>query len=119
VIDLSSSSDEEDFFVDTSRDFEFVQQLYDELNRDFLGPTGDGKIIILSDSDEEKEEVCEEEPTSVVDVAASTTVNPTSTGYADDADAPTEKSLTLAASPADADEDPRVAPNDSSDSLAL
>jgi hypothetical protein len=31
----------------------------------------------------------------------------------------TEKSLTLAASPADADEDPGATPNDSSDGLAL
>jgi hypothetical protein len=53
VIDLSSSSDEEDFITDTSHDFEFAQQLDGELNRDFLGPLGDGKIIILIDSDEE------------------------------------------------------------------
>jgi hypothetical protein len=52
VIDLSSSSNEEDSFADTSRDFEFTQWLYGELNRDLLGPSSDGKIIILSDFDE-------------------------------------------------------------------
>jgi hypothetical protein len=30
--------------------------LFGDLNRDFLGLLGDGKIIILSDSDEEEEE---------------------------------------------------------------
>jgi hypothetical protein len=35
VIDLSSSSDEEDFFTDISHDFEFAQRLYGELNRGF------------------------------------------------------------------------------------
>jgi hypothetical protein len=54
VIDLSSSSDEEDSFIDTSCDFEFVQRLYGELNCDLLGPPGDGKVIILNDFDEEK-----------------------------------------------------------------
>jgi hypothetical protein len=55
VIYLSSSSDEEDFIADTARDFEFAQRLYGELNRGFLGPPGDDKIIILIDSDEEKD----------------------------------------------------------------
>jgi hypothetical protein len=55
VIYLSSSSDEEDFITDTTRDFEFAQRLYGELNRGFLGPPGDDKIIILIDSDEEKD----------------------------------------------------------------
>jgi hypothetical protein len=30
--------------------------LFGDLNHDFLGLLGDGKIIILSDSDEEEEE---------------------------------------------------------------
>jgi hypothetical protein len=118
VIDPSSSSDEEDFFNDTSRDFEIVQRLYGELNHGFLGPLDDGKIIILSDSDEEKEEVCEEKSTGTEDATASTAVNPASTAFADDIDAPAEKSLTPAATLADADEDPRAMPNDSSDGLA-
>jgi hypothetical protein len=54
VIDLSSSSDEENSFADTSHDFEFAQRLYSELNRVLLGPPDDGKVIIVSDSDEEK-----------------------------------------------------------------
>jgi hypothetical protein len=59
VVDLSSSSDKEDPIPDTSHNFEFAQRLYGELNRSLLGPPGDGKIIIISDSGEE-EEACEE-----------------------------------------------------------
>jgi hypothetical protein len=54
VVDLSSSLNEEDLIPDTSHDFEFAQCLYGELHRALLGPPGDGKIIILSNSDEEK-----------------------------------------------------------------
>jgi hypothetical protein len=54
VIDLSSSSDEEDFIADTSQDFEFTQRLYGEFNHDLLGPPGDSKVIILNDSNEKK-----------------------------------------------------------------
>jgi hypothetical protein len=50
-----------------------------------MGPPGDGKIIILSDSDEE--EVREEKTTDTKDVAASIAVNPASTADADDASA--------------------------------
>jgi hypothetical protein len=103
VTDPSSSSDKEDFIADTSRDFEFAQRLYDELNHGFLGPLDDGKIIILSDSDEEKEEVCEEKSSGLEDVAASAVVNLIS---AASVDAFAEKSSTPAASPADVDEDP-------------
>jgi hypothetical protein len=87
VIDLSSSSDEEDFITDTSHDFEFAQQLDGELNRDFLGPLGDGKIIILIDSDEEKQEVCEEKSTGTEAATASAAVNPASTASVNDTDA--------------------------------
>jgi hypothetical protein len=52
VIDMSSSSDEEDLIANTSHDFEFAQRLYNELNRVVLELPSDGKIIILSDSDE-------------------------------------------------------------------
>jgi hypothetical protein len=65
MVDLSSSSDEEDLIPDTSHDFEFTQCLYDELNHALLGPPGDDKIIILSDFDEGKEEVHEEKSTSL------------------------------------------------------
>jgi hypothetical protein len=54
VIDLSSSSDEEDHIVATSHDFEFTQGLFGELNHVVLGSPDNGKIIILSDSDEEE-----------------------------------------------------------------
>jgi hypothetical protein len=53
VVDLSSYSDEEDLIPDTSHNFEFAKHLYSELNRVLLGPP-DGKIIMLSDSNEEK-----------------------------------------------------------------
>jgi hypothetical protein len=54
VIDLSSSSDEEDLIAATSHDFELAQWLFGELNRAVLGPPGDGKIIVLCDSNEEE-----------------------------------------------------------------
>jgi hypothetical protein len=119
VIDLSLSLDEEDSFNDISHDFEFAQWLYGELNRDPLVPSGDDKIIILSDSDEEKEEAHEEKSAGAKDAVVSAAVNPVSTTSADDAGTLAEKSSTLATSPADADEDPRAVPNDSSDGLAL
>jgi hypothetical protein len=80
VIDLSSSSDEEDLIAATSHDFEFAQRLFSELNSTVLGPHNDSKIIILSDSDEE--EVCEEKTTVIEDAAASIAVNPASTASA-------------------------------------
>jgi hypothetical protein len=86
VINLSSSLDEEDLIVATSHDFEFAQRLIGVLNRAVLGPLGDGKIIVLSDSDEE--EVHEEKTTVTKTVAASTTVNPASTTSADTDDSP-------------------------------
>jgi hypothetical protein len=54
VIDLSSSSDDEDLIATTSHDFEFAQRLFGELNRVVLRSPGDSKIIILSDFDKEK-----------------------------------------------------------------
>jgi hypothetical protein len=54
VIDLSSSSNEEDLITATSHDFAFAQRLFGELNRVIVGPPGDDKIIILSDCDEEE-----------------------------------------------------------------
>jgi hypothetical protein len=86
VIDLSSSSDEEDLITDISHDFEFAQRLYGELNRAVLGPPGDDKIIILSDFDEE--EVRKENTNDTKDVAASAAVNPASTASTDTDDAP-------------------------------
>jgi hypothetical protein len=55
VVDLALSSGEEEFIADTSRDEEFTRKLFGDLNRDILGPPGDGKIIVISDSDDEDE----------------------------------------------------------------
>jgi hypothetical protein len=54
-VDLALSSSEEDSVADTSRDEEFTRKLFGDLNRDILGPPGDGKIIVISDSDDEDE----------------------------------------------------------------
>jgi hypothetical protein len=54
VVDLSSSFDEEGFITDVSWDEEFTRTLFGDLNRSILGPFGDGKIITLSDSDEDE-----------------------------------------------------------------
>jgi hypothetical protein len=107
VVDLSSPLDEEEHIHDTARDFEFAQHMFGKLNRDLLGPLGDDKVIILSDSDKEKEEAHEEKSASVEDAATSAAVNSVSTASTDDIDTPAEKSLTLAASPVDADNDCR------------
>jgi hypothetical protein len=55
VVDLALSLSEEDSVADTSRDEEFTRKLFSDLNRDILGPPGDGKIIVISDSDDEDE----------------------------------------------------------------
>jgi hypothetical protein len=75
-------------------------------------------VIILSDSDEEKEEAREEKSVGAGDAATSAVVNLVSTASTNDTGTPVEKTLTPAASSADADEDPRVVPNDSSEGLA-
>jgi hypothetical protein len=54
-VDLASSSGEEDSFANTSRDEELARKLFGDLNRDILGPLDDGKIIVISDSDDEDE----------------------------------------------------------------
>jgi hypothetical protein len=89
MVDLSSSLDEEGSIADTSRDLEFTKCLYGELNRALLGPPSDRKIIILSDSDEEKEEVHEEKSSGAGDVTTPAAINPASTASAKDVDAPT------------------------------
>jgi hypothetical protein len=55
IVDLASSSGEEDSVADTSRDEELASKLFGDLNRDILGPPGDGKIIVISDSDDKDE----------------------------------------------------------------
>jgi hypothetical protein len=60
--------------VDTSRDEEFPRNLFSDLNRDILGPPGDGKIIIIDDSDDndeaQEEGMASAEPTTVPASAA-------------------------------------------------
>jgi hypothetical protein len=85
VIDLSSSSDEEDLITAASRDFEFTQRLFGELNRAVMGPLGNGKLIVLSNSKEE--EVREEKTINTEDATAFVAINPTSTTSADADDA--------------------------------
>jgi hypothetical protein len=55
IVDLASSSGEEDSFADASRDEELARKLFGDLNRDILRPPDYGKIIVLSDSDDEDE----------------------------------------------------------------
>jgi hypothetical protein len=100
VIELSSSSDEEGFFADIARDAEFTKQLFGDLNCDLLGPPDDGEVIIISDSDEEEE--AREDTATDVEATPSAAV----------------KSLTLASSAADVDEDKRKMQDDNSDDLA-
>jgi hypothetical protein len=52
-VDLSS--DEGDFFLDTSWDEEFTRKLFGDLDRSLLGLPNDGNVIILNDFDEEEE----------------------------------------------------------------
>jgi hypothetical protein len=71
VVDLSSSFDEGDLIAGVSRD-EFTRKLFSDLNQDFLGPSDDGKIIILNDSNEEGE-VHEEKATNAEAAPSSAT----------------------------------------------
>jgi hypothetical protein len=75
MIKLSLSSDEENFIADTSRDAEFTKKLFGDLNRNILGPLGDGKVIVLDDFDEEKE-AQEKKMAGTKLVATSAAVNP-------------------------------------------
>jgi hypothetical protein len=58
VVDLSLG--EEDAFPNTSWDEKIARKIFGDLNRGLLGPLEDGNMIILSDSDEEEEEVHED-----------------------------------------------------------
>jgi hypothetical protein len=78
-----------------------AQKVFSELNRDIIGPPGNGKVIILDDSEDEEE--VHEEATTNTDVAP----------YA-----ACRESLTPTASPTDVDEDLGATPKDSSDGLA-
>jgi hypothetical protein len=85
VVNLSSSLDDGDLIADVSRDEEFTRRLFGNLNRDILGPPDDGKIIILSNSNEEKE-VHEEKIVDAEDVPSSAARSPAPTASTDDAD---------------------------------
>jgi hypothetical protein len=54
-VDLALSSGEEEPVADTSRGEEITRKLFGDLNHDILGPPGDGKVIVISDSDDEDE----------------------------------------------------------------
>jgi hypothetical protein len=97
VVDLASSSGEEDSITDTSRDEELARKLFGDLNRDILRSSGDGKIIVLSDSDDEDE--------THEDVTVNAEVAPPSA--ANSADSPT--------SAPDADDTPDGVPDDNAD----
>jgi hypothetical protein len=55
------SSEEENVFPDSSQDEDFARRLFNDLNCDLLGLPDDGKFIVLSDSDEEEEDVHKED----------------------------------------------------------
>jgi hypothetical protein len=88
MIDLSSSSDEENFIADNSRDAELAKKLFGELNCDILGPLGNSKIIVLDDSNEENE-AQEEKTTGIESMTASASTNPASSALTNADDAPT------------------------------
>jgi hypothetical protein len=97
IVDLASSSGEEDSVADTSRDEELARKLFGDLNRDILGSPGDGKIIVLSDSDDEDE--THEDAAVDAEAAPPSATNP--------ADSPT--------SAPDADDTPDGVPDDNVD----
>jgi hypothetical protein len=77
MIDLSSSSDEENFIIDTSCDAELAKKIFGDLNCDILEPLGDGKIIVLDDFDKENR-AQEEKTDSIEATAASASADPAS-----------------------------------------
>jgi hypothetical protein len=85
VVDLSSSSDEEGLIPDTLWDEEFARKLFGDLNSGVLGPPGDGKVIILNDSDEE-DEVREEHADDAEAAPSSDVKSSTPTTSVDDDD---------------------------------
>jgi hypothetical protein len=86
MINLTLYSDEENFIADTSHDAEFTKKLFCDINCNILGSPGDGKVIILNDSDEEKEAL-DEKMAGTELAATSAIVNPapTTSAAADDA----------------------------------
>jgi hypothetical protein len=72
-----------------SWDEAFPRRLFGDVNHDVLGPPGDGKIIILSNSDE-KEEVHKEMVIDVEAAPCSVLRSPASTTSTDVGDAPSK-----------------------------
>jgi hypothetical protein len=62
------------FIVDTSRDEEIARKLFGDLHRDILEPSGDGKIIIIDDSDD-NDEVQEGTTAEIESTVAATSAN--------------------------------------------
>jgi hypothetical protein len=87
MIDLSLSSDEENFIADTSHGVDFARKLFGDLKCDILRPPGDSKVIILDDCDEEKK-APDEKTTDIELTATSAAVNPVPTASAISDDAP-------------------------------
>jgi hypothetical protein len=87
MIDLSSSSDEEKFIVDTFHDVELTKKLFGDLNRDILMPPGDGKIIVLDDSDD-KTKTHEEKAADIEPATAPASADPASSAPISADDAP-------------------------------
>jgi hypothetical protein len=83
-MDLALSPSEEDSVADTSRDEEFARKLFGDLNRDILGPPGDGKIIIISDSDDEDEAAPPSAANSADSPTSASNVDETPDGVSDD-----------------------------------
>jgi hypothetical protein len=75
------------FIVDTSLDAELTRKLFGDLNRDILRPPGDGKIIVLDDSDDDVE-AQEEKIVGLESLAAPASVDPTSSAPTSVDDAP-------------------------------
>jgi hypothetical protein len=57
--------DRSSFIVDASHDEELARKIFGNLNRDILRPPGDGKIIVLDDSDDDGE--AQEEKTADIE----------------------------------------------------
>jgi hypothetical protein len=57
--------DPSSFIIDTSCDVELTRKLFGDLNRDILRSPGDGKIIVLDDSDDNAE--AQEEKTASIE----------------------------------------------------
>jgi hypothetical protein len=71
--------DPSSFIVDTSRDEDLARKLFGDLNRDILRPPGDGKIIIINDSDND-DKAQEEKTAGIKSMTAPTSADDAPTG---------------------------------------